>query len=277
MRSPITVFTFSLLALSAFSQAAEPAKPAPADNPAIVPLKTAKLVIVEDFETTADGGIPKGFTKKGSAAEVSDVAHSGTHSLRLDAAPKGLRGLEKSGPELAALGGQHWGRMFYRVQLPAPLPVGNGAHTTLVAGSAQSPAEKDPIEVRLAGLSIGKEGFHYLYNVQPRKGRKEFGQNSRANQTFTDAWTLIEWYVDNASQSYRYFVNGQELADLSMHKGEGNFAGAEIPAAFESLTFGWCNYQPVADPGFVVWIDDIAVGKDRIGDQTTVPMAKAKK
>ena len=277
MRSPITVFTFSLLALSALSQAAEPAKPAPADNPAIVPLKTARLIIHEDFEATADGGIPTGFTKKGAASVVSDVAHSGTRSLRLDPAIKGMRGLEKTGPEIAALGGQQWGRMFYRVKLPAPLPEGKGAHTTLVAGAAQSPAEKDPIEVRMAGLSIGKDGFHYLYNVQPRKGRKEFGQNSRANQTFTDAWTLIEWYVDHATQSYRYFVNGQELADLSIHKGEGNFAGAEIPAAFESLTFGWCNYQPVADPGFTVWIDDIAVGKDRIGEQTTVPMAKAKK
>lgn len=254
-----------------------PAKTAAGDPATIVPLKTAKLAIFEDFEATAEGGIPAGFIKKGSAAVVGDVAHSGTHSLKLDAAVKGVRGLEKSGPEIAGLGGQHWGRMFYRVQLPSPLPEGKGAHTTLVAGSAQSPAEKDPIEVRLAGLRVGAKGdFHYLYNVQPLKGRKEFGQGSKAAQTFTDAWTLLEWYVDFTSQSYRFFVNGQELADLAQHKGEGNFSGLEIPAAFESMTFGWNNYQPVAAPGFGVWIDDLAVGKDRIGDQTSQPTAKAK-
>jgi hypothetical protein len=280
MRSPITVFTFSsLLAGAALAPAAEPAPAAkPAGDPAaIVPLKTAKLVIFEDFESTAEGGIPKGFTKKGACEVVGDVAHSGMRSLKLDAAVKGARALEKAGPDIVALGGTHWGRMFYRVQLPAPLPEGNGAHTTLVAGAATSPAEKDPIEVRVAGLSVGKDGFHYLYNVQPRKGRKEFGQGSKAKQTFTDAWTLIEWYVDNASQSYRFFVNGQELADVALHKGEGNFSGAEIPASFESLTFGWNNYQPVQAPGFTVWIDDLAVGKDRIGDQTMQPVAKAKK
>lgn len=270
MRSALTVFTTTLLALSATAAAAEPAKAAKetGDPAAIVPLKTAKLIIFEDFESTAVGGIPKGFTKKGSCVVVGDAAHTGKQALKLDAAAKGMRGLEKAGPEIAALGGTHWGRMYFKVQLPTPAPVGNGAHTTMVAGAAQSPAEKDPIEVRLMGLSIGKENFRYLYNVQPRKGRKEFGTHSRTAQKFTDQWTLAEWYVDHSSQTYRFFINGQELTDLSFHKGEGAYAGAEIPAVFESMTFGWNNYQPVQDPGFVVWIDDLAVGKDRIGDQT---------
>jgi hypothetical protein len=254
----------------------EPPKDA-APSDAIVPLKTAKLVIFEDFESTAPGQIPKGFTKKGSCEVVAEGAHSGMHCLKLDAAAKGMRGLEKSGPEIAALGGTHWGRMYFKVQLPTPAPVGNGAHTTMVAGSAQSPSEKDPIEVRMMGLSVGKDNFHWLYNVQPRKGRKEFGANSRQAQKFSDQWTLAEWFVDNTTQSYRYFINGQELTDLSFKKGEGKYEGAEIPAAFESLSFGWCNYQPVADPGVVVWIDDLAVGKDRIGDQTMESVAKDKK
>lgn len=280
MRSTIISFTLVLLALTSLIVAAEPAATGAKDaaaSAAIVPLKTAKLIIFEDFEETKAGDIPKGFTKKGSCGVVDDVAHSGTHALKLDAAVKGMRGLEKTGPEIAALGGQHWGRMFFKVQLPAPAPAGKGAHTTMVAGSAQSPSEKDPIEVRLMGLSVGQKDFHWLYNVQPRKGRKEFGANSRVAQQFTDQWTLAEWHVDYATQSYHFYLNGQELTDVGFQKGEGNFAGAEIPAAFESLTFGWCNYQPVEGTGFVVWIDDLAVGQDRIGDQTAQATAKTKK
>lgn len=276
MRFPLTLFSSLLLIPGVGVAAAEPAKEsAPSD--AIVPLKTAKLVIFEDFEATAPGQIPKGFTKKGSCAVVAEGAHSGAHCLKLDAAAKGMRGLEKTGAEITALGGTHWGRMYFKVQLPAPLPEGKGAHTTLVAGSAQSPAEKDPIEVRMMGLSIGQSDFRWLYNVQPRKGRKEFGNGSKAAQHFSDQWTLAEWFVDHTTQSYRFFINGQELSDLSFHKGEGSFAGAEIPAVFESLTFGWNNYQPVKEPGFVVWIDDLAVGKDRIGDQTMESTTKKKK
>jgi hypothetical protein len=94
MRSSLTVITTTFLALSAMAAAAEPAKvPKEAGDPAaIVPLKTAKLIIFEDFESTKPGDIPKGFTKKGSCSVVGDVAHSGMHALKLDAAPKGKRG-----------------------------------------------------------------------------------------------------------------------------------------------------------------------------------------
>ena len=134
MRLSITVFTPALLLMAGMSVAAEPASGSKDD--VIVPLKSAKLVIFEDFESTAVGDIPKGFTKKGSCAVVADVAHSGMHALKLDAAAKGMRGLEKTGPEIAALGGTHWGRMYFKVQLPTPAPVGNGAHTTMVHGPA---------------------------------------------------------------------------------------------------------------------------------------------
>ncbi|HEX3133079.1 MAG TPA: hypothetical protein VHX44_05785, partial [Planctomycetota bacterium] len=107
MHSLNLVFTATLLAFSATVIAAEPAKgakDAALEPIAIVPLKTAKLIIVEDFESTAVGAIPAGFTKKGSCAVVGDVAHSGMHALKLDAAAKGMRGLEKTGPDIAALG-----------------------------------------------------------------------------------------------------------------------------------------------------------------------------
>src|SRR5436853_1122926 len=92
------------------ARAADP-KPA-ADNP---PAGTAKLLLEEDFESTAAGQIPKGFTKTGAVAVVDDVAHSGKKSLRIEAAANGARRITMKGDVLNALGGTHWGRLYFKV------------------------------------------------------------------------------------------------------------------------------------------------------------------
>ncbi len=247
------------------------------------PIGSAKLLLEVDFEATPVGEIPKGFTKSGAVGVVDDVAHSGKKSLRMEASVNGARRITLKGDVVAALGGQHWGRLYFKVQLPAPVPQGSGnfpvIHSTLVAGSAQSPLAKDPIEVRVVDTVLGPKGTHqYLYNVQPRK-RPEFAKGSKYNYHYSDEWTLAEWYVDYATQSYRFFINSEEVKDVAFSKGAGNFAGAEIPEVFESLSFGWNNYQPAgeAGKGFVAWIDDIALSKERIGNRGLVPGQKATK
>ena len=247
------------------------------------PIGSAKLLLEVDFEATPVGEIPKGFTKSGAVGVVDDVAHSGKKSLRMEAAVNGARRITLKGDAVAALGGQHWGRLYFKVQLPAPVPQGSGnfpvIHSTLVAGSAQSPLSKDPIEVRVVDTVLGPKGTHqYLYNVQPRK-RPEFAKGSKYNYHYSDEWTLAEWYVDYATQSYRFFINGEEVKDVAFSKGAGNFAGAEIPEIFESLSFGWNNYQPAgeAGKGFVAWIDDIALSKERIGNTGIAPAPKSTK
>src|SRR4051812_46278223 len=183
------------LAAGAFASAAEPA--------ADPPIGKAKLILDENFESTAAGQIPKGFTKQGAVAVVSDVAHSGKNSLRIEPAVNGPRRITLKGEAVAALGGQHWGRLYFKVQLPVPTPEGSGKfpviHSTLVAGSAQSPLEKDPIEVRVLDTVMGpKCDFQYIYNVQPRK-RPEFAKGGKYTNHYSDDWTLAEWYVDYAT------------------------------------------------------------------------------
>ena len=234
------------------------------------PLGSAKLLLSEDFESTPVGEVPRGFTKTGAVAVVDDVSHSGKKSLRMDAATNGPRRITLKGDIVTALGGEHWGRLYFKVKLPAPTPQGTGKfpviHSTLVAGSAESPQFKDPIEVRVLDTVMGpKVTFQYIYNVQPKK-RPEFAHGSHYDYKYSDDWTLAEWYVDSATQTYRLFINGEEIKDASFSKGAGNFEKAEIPEVFESLSFGWNNYQH-ADKGFVAWIDDIALSKERIGDR----------
>ena len=236
----------------------------------------ADLIISEDFESTPVGQVPKGFTKTGAVAVAEDFAHSGHHALKMDPAVKGGRVITLQGEPLTKLGGQFWGRLYFKVKTPAPLPVvpegktSGIIHTTLVSGKGTSPSANDPIEVRLMGTITDMSGsFKYLYNVQPRGGRKEFGVTSKTKQQYTDAWTLAEWSVDNTTQSYQFFVNGTEITDIALHKGAGQFEGVEIPALFESLSIGWTNYQPATGEGFTVWIDDLALSKKRIGPLPT--------
>lgn len=259
-RFPLVCAAPLLGAAHAFSQA-----PAP------------KVIFAEDFESMPAGGIPEGFTKTGAVAVTDETAHSGKKSLRMDAALRGPRRITKTGPEITALGGEHWGRLFFKVKLPAPQPViPEGKkfaviHSTLVGGTATSPLFNDPIEVRVLDTVLGsKDGaFQYIYNVQPKK-RPEFATGSKYRFHYSDEWTLAEWHIDYATQTYRFFVNGEEVPEIALHKGAGQFAGAEIPAVFESLSFGWNNYQPAGD-GFVAWIDDIALGKERIGGAIVPP------
>ena len=127
------------------------------------------------------------------------------------------------------------------------------------------------------GTSTGGDGnFRYLFNVQTRS-RGEFGPGERKSQAYSDQWTLAEWYIDYATQTYRFFINGTELPEVSVHNGAGKFEKSEIPEVFDSLSFGWQNYQPAKGTGFVTWIDDIAISRERIGDQTVVPVGTAKK
>jgi hypothetical protein len=220
----------------------------------------------ENFESTAPGSIPDGFTKTGDVGVEEGVAHSGTHALKIAPAVRGGRYISLPPDKVAALGGEHWGRMYFKVKTPTPMPTGKLIHATFVDGKATSPLAHDQIDVRLATLLFYPDGnYKYFYNVQPPKGRKEFGPKSETTQKFNDDWQLLEWHADYATQTYQFFVNGKEVADIGQHKGAGNYEGIEIPAAFDTLSVGFTNYQPATGEGFTVWIDDFAVGKQRLG------------
>lgn len=237
------------------------------------PVGKGPLLLQETFELTAPGDIPRGFQKTGAAEVVEGVAFSGRRSLRIAPAPNGPRRITLRGDVLRRLGGRHWGRLFFKVQLPHPEPAAGVIHSTLVAGAARSPLDQQPIEVRLVDTVLGAGRKHqWLYNVQPAS-RPEFGKGSGFNYWYSDQWTLAEWYVDFDTQSFRLFIDGKEIEEVAFSKGKGNFRDAEIPEVFESLSFGWNNYQQ-AGAGFTAWIDDIALAPERIGTRGVVPSRK---
>jgi len=255
---PLAVAILAIPSAHSFSQ-----------SPALSP---SDIFLSEDFDSTPVGQIPKGFTSKGSVAVTDDAAHSGKHSLKASPAEKGPRVIILPSPAAAAIGGEHWGRLYYKVKLPSPLPVpppgktSGGIHSTIVSGHAISPLANDKIDVRLAGTSTNMTGaFKYLYNVQAPKERGEFGLSEKETVQYSDEWTLIEWHADYATQTYQFFVNGKEIPELAIHKGAGQFEKVEIPKSFDDLAFGWLNYQAASGEGFTVWIDDLVLAKKQIG------------
>ncbi len=164
---------------------------------------------------------------------------------------------------MSALGGSHWGRIFYKVQTPAPMPTSGVVHSTLVAGAAVSPVSGN-IEVRVVDTVEDTTGHHqFLYNVQPDT-RAEFGTGSDYSWTYDGRWHCAEWHVDYATQSYHFYFDGAEVTSIAITNGAGNFVDSEIPAVFTSLSVGWNNYQ-TSTPGFVAWFDEIAVDRARPG------------
>lgn len=234
--------------------------------------KLAPLLTV-DFETTREGEIPRDFTKEGDVAVTGEVAHTGKKSLQINPAVSGPRRIVTTGDEITKLGDQHWGRLYLKVKLPYPVPaVPEGQnfaviHSTIVEAAGTSPLHNDKISVRLVDTCTGPKGtLQYIYNVQPHGARGEFGKGSAYDYKFSDQWTLVEWHVDHAKQTYRLYIDGKEIEGATVENGKGKFENSEIPALFESMAFGWNNYQNAGE-GFTAWIDDIAVGKERIGDK----------
>jgi hypothetical protein len=247
----------------------------PTDDP---PIGKAPIILLEDFEATAVGEIPKGYTKQGSVSVVDDVFHGGHHSLRMDAAVNGPRRITTKNEALAQLGGTHWGRLFFKVQLPAPECKQGVIHSTIVSAVGKSPLHDDEIEFRPLDTILGTQGtYSYIYNVQPHTKRPEFAHGSASKWKFSDQWTLAEWYVDHATQTYRLWINSAEVKDVAFMKGPKNYENSEIPALMESITFGWWNYQQAGPTGFTAWIDDIALSKDRLGIRGIPPIKPAKK
>lgn len=220
----------------------------------------AGYLLCETFEDVADGEIPDGWQSRGSEVGVSsEQAFGGQRSLRIGATPAGQRRIVR---DANVLGSAHWGRIYYKVELPVP---DDFAHSTLVAFSGTAPVA-GPSEFRVIDtIKIGQDtpdvgGKHnWVYNVQPNDG-EEFTCGNFFEWEFDGEWHCVEYHVDAGAQTYRFFYEGEELVI-----DQGDSCGTpDLPDQFDELRVGWNNYQD-APPGFTAYIDNIAFDDQRIG------------
>jgi hypothetical protein len=220
-----------------------------------------KFLICESFESTSVGAVPSGWSKHGDATVQADQAARGAHALKIGAAASGERRIYA---DASTLGGGHWGRIFYRVQVPAAIPgAGSVIHSTLVAFQGNGP-QNGSSEYRVVDTVEDSNGKHqFLWNVQP-SNVAEFGKGSAYNWSYDGNWHCAEWHVDGATQSYQFFIDGSEVTQIAINNGASKYSGTDIPNVFTQARVGWNNYQS-ASPGFVAWIDEIAMHTSRIG------------
>ncbi len=224
-----------------------------------------------DFEGTAVGAVPVGWRATGPVAVTAGQAREGRHALEVGLIARGPRIITTSLTGLGAAAGEQWGRIWFKVRVPAPYSATQILHSTMVAERAVSPLHGDPIEVRPVGIEGGHDGqpdFQFLYNVQPGSKRREFATLSPFDWSYDSAWHCAEWQLSSGQQSYRFFIDGREVTSIRLDNGPGSFAGTEIPATYRSISIGWTNYRTAAVNGFAgfqAWIDDVALNTSRIG------------
>lgn len=223
------------------------------------------LLMCEDFENTQPGAIPSPWQEDGDV-EVVEEGHWGQRALRSNPQPSWVRRISRDASVLPA---EHWGRIFYRVELPVTAAF---VHSTFVALTGVGPtvgsAEYRVVDtVKSASDGQGEHTHQFLWNVQPVNGG-EFGLGSEYIFAFDGEWHCAEWFVSGTNQEYRFFYDGQPVEPLDFANGPGNYGSADkrtdIPSAWDSVWIGFTNYQ-TAEPGFTSWVDDFAIAAERLG------------
>jgi hypothetical protein len=220
--------------------------------------KTYKLC--EDFETGTVGSIPTGWTALNGFGSDSmkgvglatDQWHSGSKALKSQSMVPGEERIQKSLAALGATATKHWGRIFYRVQSPAPRPASGAViHVTFAALEGTT-------ENRVVDTVEASNGTHqFLYNVPD----DSCCSGSAYSWSFDANWHCAEWYVDVAAQSYRFFTDSTEVTSLAFTAN----ANAKM-SSYTALAVGAQFFQAPPTP-FVIWFDDLAIDDNQIGCQ----------
>lgn len=220
------------------------------------------LALCEDFEGAADGSFPAGWGARGDEwgegviGVASDDARLGARSLKVDGGDNGQHFMDYKG-DLGELATRHFGRVFMKVAVPAPWPVGGVLHADFIEGLGPGP-KGGTHNVRWGVVENTDMAMQWIYNVQPSNGDPEFAEGTGYDYAWTGAWQCIEWFYDQPSQQGTLWIDGVELPIVP-----GANHAAEIPV-FASLGVGLANYQS-AGPGFTVWFDELAYDGERIG------------
>jgi len=231
---------------------------APADAPPRSGCAGRSYAFCEDFESADDGKLPSGWTRvngwnDGEALVTSSQHHTGQRAL---ASAVAVNGQPRAGHSLTSLGataGTHWGRIFYKVKTPFPLPASGVIHNTLVGlrGSSES---------RVVDTVVNPDGDHqFLYNLPDDSCCTGSAYDYHS---YDGEWHCAEWYIDATTQSFRFFFEGVEVKSIGFTNRPGGAARIE---QFSSIAVGWINYQSPEPPYYEAWFDDLAIDDARIG------------
>jgi hypothetical protein len=241
--------------------ATDAGRAAPSSDPTTFGLNGASkcpgsgFAVCEDFETTAVGSLPAGWTREGTwvmAVTSSDRAR-GSNALQVQVgAVNNERGfLLKTRAQLGPLATKHFGRMFFKMTVPTRSFV----HWDFFHGNG--PFGGGTNDVRWG--FTGTQTVTYLFNVQT-SANGEFGTNA-PNQLGFDRWTCAEWSLDSTvagGGETRFWLDGIEIPVF--HR-TGTLA--QIPV-FDRFGVGWELFNSGTTPS-IAFIDEVVFDAARIG------------
>jgi len=213
------------------------------------------FAICEDFEATAVGALPAGWAKEGTwaiAVSATDKAR-GNHSLQIQVgvANNQRAFINKTAAQLGPLATKHFGRIFFKLQMPPTRFV----HWDFFHGAGPLGGVSNDVRWGFTGTGT----FTYLYNVQHSPGG-ELGNNA-PDKLVIDTWTCVEWSLDSTvagGGESRFWLNGTEVPAL--HR---TGTQAQIPV-FNQFGVGWELFNSTDTPS-VAYIDEVVFDSARIG------------
>ena len=226
----------------------------------------AGVQLCEDFES---GTLDKAtWTVNGNAPVIDGVQHArGSKALHITLNGNGLSTIKetKTFPEPK---NTYYGRIFvYFNQLPTS-PGMPYAHWTFIAGSGTMVSG----EIRVSGQlqnGVNHFGVGTDNRVDPM-GTGDWTNSDNdpmgmAKPVPAKSWACIEWMHKGDTNETRFWWDAVEHPSLytssTMHGGN-NFP--YILPQFTNVWVGWQEYQPSTE-NFELWIDEIAIDKERIG------------
>ncbi len=220
--------------------------------------------VCESFETASPGSLPVGWTETGygtrTLSTVDSMAARGSRALQIDVA--GNQGavvgmLERAFPD--ALSASHFGRMFYRIEGPAPSEF---VHFDVMSSVGPWSGHENAVRFASTGTGAGtsSSNWSWIYNVQPfgSGAGGEFGsEGDRSAHPVLDEWMCLEWSFDSNAQTATYFHDGETIDYLVI-----DTERSEIPV-FSTFQVGFQKFQTTGS--FRIWVDEIALDEERIG------------
>jgi hypothetical protein len=241
---------------------AGPATPAPGLGGA-ASCTSSTGVLCEDFEKTAAGAVPMGWSRQGSAVASADGPARGMRTLLAKSAVNSNYSVNRL-VRRQTIPGTHWGRIYYKVALPSPRPPSGVIHATFVTLTGNLAEGGRAAEFRVLDTVTANNNRHqFLYNVQPN-GAREFGRGTSYNWMFDGRFHCAEWFIDEVNQEFRLYIDEGANPVLAFRNGPGRYTGSQIPKSFNGIHLGVTHYQN-SRTGYNVSLDELVIDTKRVG------------
>ena len=216
------------------------------------------LLLCEDFETIALGGVPDPAVwsmDKGASATVGvddQQFKHGKHALHLHTLPDANKALFHETKTFPLPNGKNslYGRANFMVGAGLNVPTD---HTNFFEASGK-------VNGVSGNYRYGAAGAKFFANYNP-------GDPGKSSKTAVPVgvWTCLEWAFLGDSNEMHFWIDGKELTDVAVPPTGVNGTVWTAPK-FDSFYFGWITYATdTASDHYDIWYDDIAIDTARIG------------